>query len=82
MEKKYDFKKDFALYNNVILFMKADVPIETLCLPKIILNVLHKQNFKRVSDLIGHDLSKIKGLGIARGGLLASSLDKFLSVRS
>ena len=76
-----DYKKDLAHYRNTLSFLGANVPIEALCLPVTIQNVLINQGILRAYDLIGHDLAKIKGIGVNRAALLASRLDEFFSVQ-
>lgn len=76
-----EYKKDLAHYRNVLNFLGANVPIEALCLPREIENLLIKQGFLRAYDLIGHDLAKIKGIGSSRASVLASRLDEFFSVQ-
>lgn len=73
-------QRDFVHYRQTLSFLGANVPIETLCLPKPIENLLIKQNYSRVCDLIGEDLGKIKGLGDARLRYLTSRLDEFLTM--
>lgn len=74
-------KKNLAHYRNLLCFMGANVPIEALCLPKVIENILIKEGYLRAYDLIGTDLKKIKGLGPSRASLLATRLDEFFTVQ-
>ena len=75
-----DFKKDLAHYRKTLYYMGANVPIQVLCLPKAVEKLLISLGYVRVYDLISSDLSEIKGLGEARGNLLASRLDEFFTV--
>lgn len=73
-------KEDLSHYRNVMYFLGANVPIETLCLPKAIESILISDGCVRVYDLINRDFTKIKGLGTRRLALLTSRLDEFLSI--
>ena len=75
-----DLTKDIAYYRETLHYMGANVPIEVLCLPKSIENLLISDGCLRVYDLINLDFTKIKGLGIKRARLLSSRLDQFFSV--
>ena len=73
-------KEDLQYYRKTLLFLGGNVPIEALCLPKVIETLLIKDGLTRVYDLIGRDLTEIKGIGKTRVDLLASRLDEFFSV--
>lgn len=73
-------KEDLSHYRNVMYFLGANVPIETLCLPKTIETILIEDGCLRVYDLINRDFTKIKGLGSKRLALLTARLDEFLSI--
>lgn len=73
-------KEDLSHYRNVMYFLGANVPIETLCLPKTIESILIDDGCVRVYDLINRDFTKIKGLGTKRLALLTSRLDEFLTI--
>ena len=75
-----DLKKNLSHYRNVLSYMGANVPIEVLCLPKVIENALIKDGCLRVYDLINRDFTKIKGIGRDRATLLASRLDEFFTI--
>lgn len=75
-----DLKKNLAHYRNVISYMGANVPIQVLCLPKVIENALIKDGCLRVYDLINRDLTEIKGIGSDRLALLTSRLDEFFTI--
>lgn len=49
-------------YNNYIKDATLDVPIEVLCLPDKINDLLHKNDLFRVGEIISLDLTKIEGL--------------------
>ncbi len=73
-------KKDFEYYRTTLAFMGTNVPIQALCLPKSIENVLISNGCLRICDMINLDLAKIKGIGSNRLSLLTSRLDEFFSV--
>jgi len=75
-----DFKKDMAHYRKTLYYMGANVPLQVLCLPKVIEKLLVSQGYVRVYDLISCDFAEIKGLGESRRDLLAARLDQFLTV--
>lgn len=70
--------KRYDDYRKTISFLAADAPISVLCLPKSLENILIRNNFLRVYDLLNMDFTKIKGLGVARSRYLATSLDQFV----
>lgn len=80
IELKKDLKKDIAHYRKVLFRLEADVPLQCLCLPKSIENILSRSGCSRVLDVIDLDLTKIKGLGIRRRSLILSRLNEFLSM--
>jgi len=80
VDKKEQMKADFAHYRKTLQYMGCNVPIEVMCLPKEIENILLKRGFSRVYDLIGCDLTEIKGLGDSRVAILSAALDEFLTV--
>ena len=80
VDNRDKLKEDLAHYRQVMDFLSANVPIEVLCLPKAIENVLLADGCSRVYDLIGRDLTEIKGLGRTRVAQLTSRLDEFLFV--
>lgn len=73
-------KEDLAYYRKVLMFMESNVPIQVLCLPSQIENVLLAQGCLRVYDLIHRDLAEIKGIGKSRMSLLTARLDEFFTV--
>ena len=73
-------RKNLAHYRNLMQFMGANVPIQALCLPKKIENALLSAGFDRAYDLIGSDLTKIKGIGRGSLDLLTSRLDEFFTI--
>lgn len=72
--------EDVGHYRKCLRYMEADAPIQALCLPPTIENILIKQGFERVYDLLRQDLAKIKGLGPRRLDILTARLDELLSV--
>lgn len=77
---KDDYKKDMMHYRRALGFLEANVPIQCLCLPSSLESALLKGGYARVTDLLGTDLTKIKGVGDKRLALLAARLNEFLSV--
>lgn len=74
------FKEDLVHYRKTIAYMSANVPIQVLCLPKVVENALINDGCLRVYDLINRDLRKIKGLGKSRIDFLTSRLDEFFTI--
>lgn len=75
-----EISKNIEHYRKTLMFLGGNVPIQALCLPLVIENVLMKNGYERVYDLIGTNLTKIKGLGRERIALLTSRLDEFFTV--
>ena len=75
------FKKDMMHYCEILSYMGANVPIQVLCLPTLIEKKLISDGCIRVYDLIGCDLTKIKGIGKGCIDLLTSRLDEFFSMQ-
>jgi hypothetical protein len=73
-------RKNLAHYRNLMQFMGANVPIQALCLPTKLENALISAGFDRAYDLIGSDLTKIKGIGRGSVDLLTSRLDEFFTI--
>lgn len=78
-DKKMKLKEDILHYRKCLSYLSANVPIEVLCLPKVIENALIAEGKVRVYDLFECDLTKIKGLGKNRVELLTARLDEFFS---
>lgn len=72
--------KKYEDYRTTLSYLAADAPIEILCLPKVIENILLANGFNRVYDLINLDFTKIKGLGVSRCRYLTASLNQFFSM--
>lgn len=70
----------YEQYKHTMKYLACDAPIEVMCLPKAIENILLSNGFKRIYDLFDMDFTEIKGLGVARSRDLATSLDKFVSM--
>jgi hypothetical protein len=79
-EIENQLKKDVVHYRNVMNYLGCNVPIQVMCLPPEIEKILLKEGFLRVYDLIGHDLTKIKGIGESRRAILEDRLDGFFSI--
>ena len=71
-----ELKKNLAHYRKLMDFMACNVPISVLCLPIAIENALAKAGCVQVYDLIDRDLTKIKGIGSERLGVIAARLDE------
>lgn len=78
--KKDLIKKNFERYRNVMKYMEADLPIECLCLPKVIEKKLISAGCLRVYDMFDLDFTKIKGVGRTREAIIRSSLDQFITM--
>jgi len=78
--EKEEHKKNLAHYRQTLGYMSANVPIESLCLPTVIENILIKEGFIRVYDLMAHDFREVKGIGRDRFDIIAASLDEFVSI--
>lgn len=72
--------KKFQDYRNTLNYMACDAPIEILCLPIQIQNVLLAHGCLRIYDLFNMDFTKVKGLGISRIRDLTTCLDQFFSM--
>ena len=77
---KEELIKSMSAYKKTLAFMAGDAPIEVLCLPKKMENILIKNGCLRIYDLFDRDLTKIKGIGKVRCRDLASCLDQFFPV--
>lgn len=75
---KKDFVKSIIDYKQNIDQMLFDVPIQVLCLPENINKILARNKILRVSELRCADLSKIKGLGIKKIGIIQFRLGQFV----
>lgn len=73
-------KEDLSHYRRVIGYMEGNVPIQVLCLPKVVETALLNEGCLRVYDLINRDLGKIKGIGRGRLDILTSRLDEFFTI--
>lgn len=67
------------MYRLAISYEFADVPIETLTLPKVIVTSLRKAGISRVCDLLGRELDTIDGIGRSRAEILRNRLRIFFS---
>jgi hypothetical protein len=75
-----ELSKSFESYRNTMKFLSADAPIEVLCLPKNIENILLESGCLRVYDLFDMDFTKVKGLGTVRLRDLTARLQQFISM--
>lgn len=75
----YDFKKDLAHYRKCMTFLEGDAPIQVLCLPKKIENILLKNKLFRVYDLTFKRLVEIKFLGEKSIEIVMSRVHNFVS---
>lgn len=75
-----EFAESVERYHKNIYYMSADVPIEVLCLPKVIENILINEGWLRVYDLFNRDFTKIKGFGVTRIRDLTTRLDQFIAI--
>lgn len=83
MEKivvKRELDEDIGHYRKCLSFLEANAPISVLCLPSAIETILEREGFEYVYDLLGKQLTEIKGLGPRRCAILAARLDEFLSM--
>lgn len=80
VKNKDNLKEDMSHYRQVLSYMEANVPIQVLCLPKVIETALLSDGCLRVYDLFNRDLAKIKGIGRDRLALLTSRLDEFCTI--
>ena len=77
---KKDLRTSFEGYQKTMKYLVADAPIEILCLPKAVEQILLDNGLLRVYDLFDVDFVKIKGLGVTRIKDLTSRLDQFFSM--
>jgi hypothetical protein len=77
---KIDIQKELSHYREVVGYMGANAPIGVLCLPRVIENILAKNDIVRVYDLINYKLDGIKGLGVERIDLIRARCDEFFSM--
>lgn len=67
-------------YRKIMSHLELDLPIQVMCLPKVIENILLDMGCLRIYDMVDLDLTKIKGLGLNRRSILSAALDKFFSM--
>ena len=77
---KKDMMEGIKGYQNYIDFCVSNVPIQALCLPKNIENILLKNDLTRVYQLTTADLAKIKGFGDQKVRIVTDSLAKFVGI--
>jgi len=73
-------QEDLNHYRRAICYMEANAPIQALCLPKSIENILLADGCLRIYDLLNRNLREIKGLGDSRIRHLTARLDEFISI--
>lgn len=67
-------------YRKTLSYMYADAPIEALCLPKTLENLLINNGLLRIYDLFDRDFTEIKGMGDIRIRQLTASLNQFIAM--
>ena len=72
-------RDDLTAYRVGISHEIGDVPLETLCLPKVINTILKREKFLRVHDLLGVDISGIKGISDTRATVVSQRMRTFFS---
>lgn len=76
---KSEFIQNIKNYKEFLDNSYKDAPIEILCLDKSTNSILKRHGIRRVKELTGLDLAKIKGLGSVRIGNITARLSQFLS---
>lgn len=71
---KKEILRTVKTYANALRVMACDMPIETLCLPKELNNILIKANILRVYDILDIDLAEIKGIGVIRADMITARM--------
>lgn len=74
---KKDFLSSLNNYKKFLETLSLDAPIEVLCLPENIRKILIRNKIFRVSDIVGRDLGKIKGLGDKKIGIIEYRMSQF-----
>lgn len=72
-----DFVESLKNYHINMKKSELDAPLEVLCLPKDIMNILERHGLIRVVDIFDLDLTKIKGLGKYRIAYINSKFQEF-----
>lgn len=72
--------RDLKHYRHVLGFLGANAPIECLCLPKNINDLLRANKVTLVFDLIDCDIRDLNGIGRQKGDIIRARLDEFLSI--
>lgn len=81
IKQKYeDLQKTIESYKNTLSYIGADIPIQCLCLPREIEDILLTNKFFRVYELMNIKLTDIKGIGRNRAAILGAKLSEFFSV--
>ncbi len=75
-----ELAKSVIRYRDIMEKLEADLPLQCLCLPKSIEKILLDMGCLRIYDVVGLDLTKIKGIGDRRRAILSACLNQFLSM--
>lgn len=70
---------DIAKYNLGLSFEIGNVPIETLCLPKVINTILKKEGYLRINDLLGIEPHRINRISKIRADIITQRMRAFFS---
>lgn len=77
---KKELAEKFGEYKKTLSYLAADAPIQALCLPASLENILLDHGLLRIYDLFNRDFTEIKGLGVARIRHLTTRLDQFFAM--
>lgn len=69
--------ESLARYRKMMNYMSADIPIESLCLPKKLERLLIKSGLQRVFELFDLEITKIEGLDDVACRHLTARLNEF-----
>ena len=72
-------RDDLAMYRVGISYEIGDVPIGTLCLPKVINTILKREGYLRVRDLLGVSLHNVKGISSNRANIISQRMRTFFA---
>lgn len=73
-------REQWTQYQKLIYTMSLDGPIEMLCLPQKINQILIDAGCVRVYDMVDRDFSEIERLSEREIALVSARLDEFLSM--
>lgn len=77
---KKEVLRSVKAYSNAMKVMACDMPIESLCLPIELNNILLNAGINRVYDLIDRNFTEIKGIGIVRANMISARLNELIPV--